>query len=117
MKQNHISKADRQSHVDAWRTSSETQSVYCRRHGLNPATFNGWIGRFGGGRRSRRKGGRNQQLEAPLTFVQAKVQPPEHRLIQGEASSVVTLEYFGGSRLQFVELPPVEWLTELMRGL
>ena len=35
-----------QAHVEAWRSSGETQAAYCRRLGLSPITFSGWKRRF-----------------------------------------------------------------------
>jgi hypothetical protein len=33
-------------HVRAWRQSGQRREDYCREHGLNPQTFNVWIGRL-----------------------------------------------------------------------
>lgn len=115
MNRTNFSKTDRQAHVEAWKSSTETQHKYCGKHGINPATFKGWVARYGGHRRTRRRAIQNALPATPLTFVQARLQLPEHRPIP--APSGVTLEHPGGSRLLFAELPPVEWLAELMRGL
>jgi hypothetical protein len=31
-----------EAHVEAWRSSGETQAAYCRRLGLSQITFSGW---------------------------------------------------------------------------
>jgi hypothetical protein len=33
-------------HVRAWRQSSKRRDEYCHEHGLNPQTFNVWVGRL-----------------------------------------------------------------------
>ena len=32
-------------HVQAWHTGSMSRADYCRRHGLDPKTFNNWVAR------------------------------------------------------------------------
>ena len=35
-----------QQQIQAWQASGLTPAVYCRQHGLNPNTFNGWRRRY-----------------------------------------------------------------------
>ena len=33
-------------HIRAWRQSGQRRQAYCQEHGLNPQTFNVWVGRL-----------------------------------------------------------------------
>ena len=40
------SKRARNKHIKQWQESNMSQAEYCRKHGLHPATFSGWLRRF-----------------------------------------------------------------------
>lgn len=116
MNQRSFTQAERQAHVEAWRSLAETAQTYCNRHGIKSSTFRGWVCYYGGCRRPRRNNLTQNQLPVPsLTFVQAKLQSPEYRPLR--STTAATLEHPSGCRLQFIDLPPVEWMTSLMKGL
>jgi len=65
-------------HVRAWRQSDQRRAAYCAEHGLNPQTFNVWVGRLrdefrpagaGKGRSAERMGSREETDAEPATFV------------------------------------------------
>jgi len=39
------SKRNRNKHIKQWQASGLNQAVYCRKHGLHPSTFSGWLRR------------------------------------------------------------------------
>lgn len=39
----HSTKAERQSHINAWHQSGLSQQAYCKQSGVNYYTFNSWI--------------------------------------------------------------------------
>jgi len=58
-------------HVRAWRRSEQRREAYCAQHGLNPQTFNLWVGRL---REEFRPGGSGQGQSAERARSRAKAE-------------------------------------------
>jgi hypothetical protein len=48
MKHNEERTREIESHISGWRGSGQSQTDYCREHGIVPKTFRNWVGRYGG---------------------------------------------------------------------
>lgn len=92
------------AHVSAWRSSGQTQSGYCARHGLSVSTLGYWIRRL-------REDGDGADV-ARLTLVAA--QPMTTLAPPPGVGAELTLRSPSGWALVFGSRPPAAWLRELL---
>ena len=43
----HFTAQGKRSHVHAFKTSSQTMTAYCKRHGIPISTFSSWVSKYG----------------------------------------------------------------------
>jgi hypothetical protein len=60
-------------HVRAWRRSGQRREDYCHEHGLNPQTFNVWVGRLRDEFRPTGMGSDDATAAETATFVPVEV--------------------------------------------
>ena len=60
-------------HVRAWRQSGQRRDEYCHEHGLNPQTFNVWVGRLREEFQPTRRGSDDADGAETATFVPVEV--------------------------------------------
>jgi transposase-like protein len=89
---------DWQQQIQAWQASGLTQAAYCRQHGLNPNTFNGWRRRY-------------RAAPAPATgLVPVQVAP-------AAPASALVLRLAAGHALELPADTGPGWVAELLRCL
>ena len=60
-------------HIQAWRRSGQRRDEYCHEHGLNPQTFNVWVGRVREEFRPTGRGSDDADSAETATFVPVEV--------------------------------------------
>ena len=103
-----VSRSDRaahwRAHVEAWRSSGQTQVAYCSEQGLSVKSLAYWL------RRLRPEEG--LEPSEPLTLV--AVRPELDSRSACAPHPALSLHSTAGWRLEFSALPPAAWLAELL---
>jgi len=91
-------------HISTWHNTGLTQAAYCRKHKLNPTTFNGWVKRY-----------RNASpTTTSLTTIPVIIQPdPSTQPVP----SPILLHHTNGWQLHVPADVPLNWLGRLLREL
>jgi len=90
--------------VAQFESSDLTQQEFADDNGINVATFRGWLYRL------RRE--RTAHLAASLDFVEVEAA----RVTRTHAARVACCIVAGAMEIQFAELPPAQWVAEVIDG-
>jgi transposase-like protein len=101
-------------HVLAWRQSGQRREDYCREHGLNPQTFNVWVGRLREEFRPTGRGSDDADGADTATFVPVEVtSESDAGAATGTTAPPIEIEA-GGIKLRVAQDADTDVLTRVI---